>query len=103
MLSFHPHVACSHTVFLSSVLLMGFVSILIMASFRLPVVIVIVSILVAVIPVVFVTMVVVVVVCTAHCCNGNGERFHVLCLKFEHVFARFEFVNRDCCVCWAIA
>ena len=72
-----------------------------MASFRLPVVIVIISMVVTVIVsmvvtviiAVFVTVVMMVMVCTAHCCNGDGECFHILCLEFEHVFACFKFVN----------
>ena len=56
-------------------------------------VIAMVVIMVIAVVVVVVTVVMVVVVCTAHCCNSNGECFHIICFEFEHVFACFEFVN----------
>jgi multidrug efflux pump subunit AcrB len=61
--------------------------------------VVIVSMLIAML----VSVVVVVMVCSTHCCNGNGERFDSFCFEFEDVFSGFELVNRDCCVCWAVA
>ena len=113
MLSFHPHVACSFTVFLSGELFVSLVCILIMACFRFPmivmfitvftiVIIMVVAMIIIVVITVLVTMVVV-VVCATHCRNGNGECFRVFCFEFEHVFSCFEFVDRDGCICWAVA
>ena len=114
MLSFHPHVACSFTVFLSSVFVMVLVCIHVVAYVRFPVIgmvitvitiviIMVVAMIIIVVITMFVTMVVVVVVCTTHCSNGNGECFHVFCFEFKHVFTCFEFVNRDCCASWTVA
>ena len=57
------------------------------------VIMVIIAMVIMVIIAMVIAVVMVVVVCTAHCCDGDGECFHILCLEFEHVFACFEFVN----------
>ena len=86
MLSFHPHVACSFTVFLSGVLVVILVSAHVMTD----------TVVFVTMVIMFVTMLVamvMMVVCTTHCRNGNGECFDIFCFEFEHVFSGFEFVN----------
>ena len=93
MLFFKPHVACIFTVLLSGVFIVIFVCVHVVTDAVFVAMFVIVFIAMVIIIAVLVTMVMVMVVCTTHCCDSNGECFHILCLEFKHVFACFEFVD----------